>query len=136
VRAIELQLESASPPDFLTKLGVQIAGAWDDETVGMTRITFAEAHRFPVLRRLYREVTGRAIQAIARGLHHWRSLRLIDFDGDAELLATIAFGMMTDGARIRSVLGEPMSRAEVDRHVNAAVALFLRGMHFDAQASA
>lgn len=127
LRAFALTPESAAPREYLMKFGMQIASATDDETVGMTRITFAESYRFPVLRRLYREVTGRGAEALGRALHVWRDAGALTFGGDAQTLGALLFSMMTDVPRVRAAIGDPLSSAETRQHVANAVDVFLRG---------
>ena len=129
LRFFALNPEEVEPRDYLYKLAIQIGVAnLADETAGLVRITFSEAYRFPVLRRLYREVTGRAIGAIARALVVWRDQDKVDFREDPEVLAALCFGALTDGMRIRAVLGDPMSRSELEKQVSAGLDVFLRGI--------
>lgn len=126
VRTMTLRPEDAEPREFLTKFAMQVGIAnMADETAGLVRLSLAEAHRFPIFAKMYREVTGLGITAIARALGVWRTQGLIDFDDDPEDLAVLAFAMLTNEMRIRTVLGDPMSRSELQRYVNLAVDVFL-----------
>lgn len=129
LRAFALQPAESDPREFLVKFGMQIGvSALTDETAGLSRLTFAEAHRFPVLARLYREVTGRGVAAIAEALRIWREQGKVHFDLDAAHLAALCFDMMTSEARARAVIGDPWSRRELERYVALAVDVFLRGI--------
>lgn len=129
LRAFALQPAESEPREFLFKFGMQVGlSALTDETAGLIRITFAEAHRFPVLGRLYKEVTGRAVTAIAEALRIWREQGKIDFEQDAEHLAAQCFHSMSSEPRIRAVLGDPWPRAELQRYIGLAVDIFLRGI--------
>lgn len=129
LRAFALQPAESDPREFLFKFGMQIGvSALTDETAGLSRLTFAEAHRFPVLARLYKEVTGRGVTAIAAALQIWREQGKVDFDLDAEHLAALCFDMMTAEARARAVIGDPWTRRELERYVALAVDVFLRGI--------
>ncbi|MGE0740294.1 MAG: TetR/AcrR family transcriptional regulator [Hyphomonadaceae bacterium] len=129
LRGFALRPEETEPREYLVKFGMQIGMSnIVDETAGLVRITMAEGHRYKVLTRMYREVTGRAINAVTVALRYWREQGLIAFDEDAELLAHICFGSMTNEMRIRSVLGDPMNRTELERYVNTSVDLFLRAL--------
>jgi hypothetical protein len=129
LRGFALRPEETEPREFLIKFAIQVCTAASaDETAGLVRVTFSEAHRFPVLRRMYREVTGRAVTAMTNALRLWRDAGRVDFDGDPEVLAEICFAMLTHEARASAVLGDPMTRSEIQRHVTTGVDIFLRGI--------
>lgn len=132
LRSFALQPTESEPREFLFKFGMQIGvSALTDETAGLSRVTFAEAHRFPVLARLYKEVTGRGVAAIAEALRIWREQGKVHFDRDALHLAALCFDMMTSEARARAVIGDPWSRSELERYLALAVEVFLRGIEID-----
>lgn len=128
VRSFAERPETSSPQDYLYKLGLQIAIGTTSPGAGMQRVALAEAHRFPPLRKNYSGVIGRGVDAIANALRIWRDKGLVAFEEDAHVVATVVFSALTDTPRIRSVIGDPMSRAESERHVATAVALLLKGM--------
>src|SRR5262249_31845709 len=116
------------PRDYLFKLGVQVSVGASDHSSQLQRVSIAEAHRFPALRQNYRGVVGRGIDAVGNALRVWREMGVLRFDQDSQLLGTIFFSAMTDAPRIRAIIGDPMSRAEVERHVGTALDLLLDGM--------
>ena len=129
LRGFGLRPGESTPREFLTKLSMQIGTAnLVEETAGIMRVSFAEGHRFPVLARMYRDANGRGVEAIANGLRVWREMGLLEFEHDPHELAKLAFGMLTDVMRIRAVMGDPMSRSELQRHVDLGVDVFLRGI--------
>ncbi len=129
LRGFALRPEESEPRDFLMKFSMQIGMANQAmETAGLVRLSFAEAHRFPVFAEMYREVTGLGVQAIGRALRVWREAGKIDFEHDPHDLAALAFGMLTHEMRVSAVLGSPMSRAELQRHLTLGVDVFLRGI--------
>lgn len=129
LRGFALRPEESEPRDFLIKFSMQIGLANQVmDTAGIVRLSFAEAHRFPVFAEMYREVTGRGVTAIARALQLWRDAGKLDFDEDPQDLAFIAFGMLTHEMRVSAVLGQPMSRSELQRYVTLGVDVFLRGI--------
>jgi AcrR family transcriptional regulator len=137
LRGFALRPEESDPREFLFKFAMQIGMAnLAEETSGLVRVTFAEGHRFPVLTRMYREVTGRGITAISAALQIWRDTGALEFEGDPEILARLGFGMLTDTMRIRAILGDPMSRSEMERYLGAGVDLFLQGIQAPARAPA
>lgn len=130
VRALQIDPLATELRAFLLALGRQIAGATDRETAGMTRVTFAEAHRFPVLRRLYEEVNGQAVDAIRRALMHWVEEGAVTLVDDPLEAAELCYAMMTARPRVLGVLGAPMSKIEIDRHVAMAVDTLLRSCSY------
>lgn len=121
LRGFALRPDESEPREFLYKFGLQVGMAnLSEETSGLTRVTFAEGNRYPILTRMYREVTGRAITAISGALRIWREQGKVDFVDDPDLLAAVCFAAMTDTQRIRAALGDPMSRAELQRYVSCA----------------
>jgi AcrR family transcriptional regulator len=129
LRGFALRPEESEPHEFLTKFAMQIGMAnLALETAGLVRLSFAEAHRFPVFAEMYREVTGRGIEAIGRALRLWREAGKLDFDEDPHDLGVLAFAMLTHEMRVNAVLGQPMSRAELQKYVTLGVDVFLRGI--------
>jgi AcrR family transcriptional regulator len=129
VRNMTLSPGTTEPREFLTTFAMQVGLAnMAEEIAGLVRLTIAEAHRFPVYAKMYHDVTGLGVRAIARGLRVWRDKGLIEFDADPDDLAMLAFGMLTHQIRIRAVLGNPMTRTELQRHVTLGVDVFLRGI--------
>jgi TetR/AcrR family transcriptional repressor of mexJK operon len=129
LRGFALRPEESDPREYLVKFSMQIGMANQAlETAGIVRLTFAESHRFPVFADMYREVTGRAINAMTRALQVWRDIGKLDFDEDPHDLANLAWGMLTHEMRVRAVMGNPMSRGEVQRYVTLGVDVLLRGI--------
>jgi TetR/AcrR family transcriptional repressor of mexJK operon len=128
VRNFALAPETSTPRDYLYKLGLQVAIGTGNPGSGLQRVSLAEAHRFPQLRKNFQGVIGRGVDAVANALRVWRDKGLISFEEDAHIVATVVFSALTDVPRTRSVIGLPMSRAEAERHVGTAVDLILKGM--------
>lgn len=129
VRSMTLRPEDSEPREFLVRFAMQVGIAnLADETAGLVRLSLAEAHRFPVFAKMYLEVTGRGVTALARALEVWRDSGKLTFDEDPQDLANLAFAMLTNEMRIRAVLGDPMSRAQLQRFVGLGVDVFLRGI--------
>ena len=123
---ISAHAHDIEPQAFLSGLGRQIVTTISGEGAGLNRILFSEGPRFPEIPALYRAVIagGRAI--IRTGLEQWHKDGLLPLLGDPEQSAALCLSMMTDQARIRSAIGEPLTSAEITAHVNFAVDLFLR----------
>lgn len=134
LRGFALRPEESEPREFLTKFAMQIGSANQaDETAGLVRVTFAESHRYPVLGRMYREVTGRGIDALTRAFTIWRDAGVMAFDEEPHHLANLCWGMLTHEMRVQAIMGNPMSRREIQRYVDTGVAMFLNYVAPDAQ---
>jgi AcrR family transcriptional regulator len=120
--------ETTPPREYLYRLGLQVAIGTGDPGSGLQRVSLAEAHRFPQLRKNHLGVIGRGVDAVANALRVWRDKGLVSFEEDAHMVATVVFSALTDVPRTRSIIGLPMSRAEAQRHVATAVDLLLNGM--------
>lgn len=129
LRGFALRPEESEPREYLTRFAMQVGLAnLAEETAGIMRVSFAEGHRFPVLAKLYRETTGRGVDAVSNALSLWRENGVLEFDEDPRDLGKLVFGMLTDVMRIRAVMGDPMGKAELQRHVDLGVDIFLRGI--------
>lgn len=128
VRNFALSPATSSPREYLYKLGLQVAIGTGDPGSGLQRVSLSEAHRFPQLRKNFSNVIGRGVEAVANALRIWRDKGLVVFNEDAHVVATVIFSALTDVPRTRSVIGDPMSRLEAERHVAAAVDLLLNGI--------
>jgi AcrR family transcriptional regulator len=129
LRGFALRPDESEPREYLTRFSMQVGMAnLVEETAGIIRVSFAEGHRFPVLARLYAETTNRGVDAVSNALRIWRENGKLEFDEDPNDLGRLAFDMLTDPMRIRAVMGNPMSRGELQRHVDLAVDVFLRGI--------
>jgi AcrR family transcriptional regulator len=115
------------PRIFLTALGRRILGGLGGEGAGLIQIAFAEARRAPELGKMYEQTlaTGRA--NFRRALDIWNAQGLLPHLPDPERAAGLCISMISDHARIRTAMGRPLSKAEIDAHVPFAVDMFLRG---------
>ena len=129
VRSFALRPADAEPREFLIRFGMQLAVASvAEETAGMQRVTLGESNRHPSLRHMYRDVNGRGVAVIDRALQLWREQGKLEFDADPGRLASLCYGMISHEQRIGAVLGDPMSRADVQRYIELAVDVFLKGI--------
>jgi TetR/AcrR family transcriptional repressor of mexJK operon len=133
LRSFALTPEKSSPQDYLFRFGMQIAIGVGDPGSALQRVSMAEAHRFPQLRKSFTGIIGRGVDAVANALRIWRDRGLVAFTEDSHVVATVVFSALSDVPRTRAVIGEPMSRVEAERHVAAAVSLVLNGMKPDAK---
>lgn len=115
------------PLAFLTSLGRQIDLGITGDGAALNQLALAEARRFPEFAALHKAVVARGAGIIRHALEQWRQVGLLPWLEDAERASYLCMTMMTDLARIRVAIGEPMSQAEIEAHVNFAASHFLRG---------
>jgi len=115
------------PLTFLTSLGRQIDSRISGDAAALNQLALAEARRFPEFAALHKAVVGRGTGIIRNALEQWRENGRLPWLDDPERAAYLCMTMLTDPARIRSALGEPMTQHEIEAHVTFAARLFLRG---------
>lgn len=121
---------TTDPRTFLTALGHVALTGLNGEAAGLMRLALSEARRVPGLPQMYREIIGRAQAVFTRAFTIWRDQGLMPALGDPHKTAGLWVTLLTDGARIRVVLGDPMSKDEIAEHVTLAADLFLRGVGY------
>ena len=126
VETISTHAHDIEPQAFLSGLGRQIVTTISGEGAGLNRILFAEGSRFSEITSLYRAVIAGGAAIIRKGLEQWHKDGLLPLLSDPARSAALCLSMMTDQARIRSAIGEPLTPAEISAHVDFAVDLFLR----------
>lgn len=115
------------PRHFLITLGRRILTDMSGRAAGLMQLTVPEARRAPELARLYMELQEVVRSNFRRALEAWAAAGLLPKLGDPERAASLCVSLLTDQARIRAMLGLPMSQSEIDDYVPGAVDLFLRG---------
>ena len=126
---------AAAPPDprqidprsFIVGLGTRIVLSMSGEGAGLIRIALSEARRFPVITKMYNATLLRGRGIFQHALEVWHSQGLLPDLTNPELAAKLLISLLTDMARIRTAMGDPMSKAEIDAFIPYAADLFLRG---------
>jgi len=118
------------PRHFLVTLGRRILMEMNGPAAGLLQLAFSEARRAPELSRMYQETLTMGCSNFRRALEAWAAAGLLPALADPERDASLCLSLLTDAARIRVALGLPMSQAEIDAYVPAAVDLFLRGVGY------
>jgi AcrR family transcriptional regulator len=121
---------TVDPRTFLTALGQVALGGLNGEAAGLMRLALSEARRVPGLPQMYRGAIARAQDVFTHAFTIWRDQGLMPALGDPDKMAGLWLTLLTDGARIRVALGDPMSKAEIAEHIALAVDLFLRGVGY------
>jgi len=115
------------PRVFLVALGKRILDELGGEGAGLIRIAFSEARRAPELARMYDETLKMGCGNVRRALEIWKGQGLLPDLADPERAAALCISMVSDPARIRTAMGQPLGKAEIEAHVPFAVDMFLRG---------
>ncbi|HKU95202.1 MAG TPA: TetR/AcrR family transcriptional regulator [Vineibacter sp.] len=130
---LENDADTTEPRTLLATIAARLVTLVTTEDVlGIFRLVIAESPRFPELSRLSTEGPGRAIGFLGRLFERWhRSGQLRVAPTPDKLLARLFFDMTVTTPRNRAAVGRPLSRAELDVHVAAAVDLFWRAYGVD-----
>jgi AcrR family transcriptional regulator len=137
-REAPVKPSAVSPRDYLQALCVQICLRISTEAGAINRLAVSGAYRMPELKRLHRMSIEQGARFIRDGLEHWhaqgmvRDLKPAEFDRAAHL----GLSMATDWTRIRTSLGDPPARPEIEEHVAYAVGFFLHGCGVKEKAAA
>ena len=115
------------PHSFITGLGMRIVLSMSGEGSGLIRIALAEARRFPVITKMYNATLARGRGIFRHALETWHAAGLLPDLKDPEMAALLLVSLLTDMARIRTAMGDPMSDAEIAAYVPYACDIFLRG---------
>ncbi|HVY88814.1 MAG TPA: TetR/AcrR family transcriptional regulator [Hyphomonadaceae bacterium] len=137
-RTAPLGVDHVSPREYLVGLGVDVCMRIATDAAALNRFAMAEAYRTPEIRRLHMESTANGAKLIREGLEMWREQGLLPdlAPADFDRASVLALSMMTDWTRILTSLGAPPARAEIERHVEFAVDIFLRGCGYRPEAAA
>lgn len=115
------------PRSFIQAFGIQIVTNISQVGTGLIRIAFCEARRFPAILKMYNGTLAHGRGIFCNALETWHSLGLLPDLKDPEMAAILLISMVTDMARIRTAMGDPMSDAEIAAYVPYATDIFLRG---------
>ena len=115
------------PRDFVIGLGTRIVAGIGGEGAGLISIALSEARRFPIISKMYNATLSRGRGIFQHALEVWHGQGLLPDLTRPELAAKLLISALTDMARIRTAMGDPMSREEVEVFIPYAADLFLRG---------
>ena len=134
-QTIRVDPRAARPSEFIESLGGQIAMALSKgEGASLIYLALSEARHFPPLVGLYNSVIGHGTGLFRAALEGWRADGLLPELKDPEKAAQLCLSMVSDTARIRTALGEPMTPDEIQAHVALAAEIFLRGCGYKSKA--
>ncbi len=115
------------PRSFIVGLGTRIVSGISTEGAGLISIALSEARRFPVITKMYNATLSRGRGIFRNALESWQAQGLLPDLTNPELAARLLMSMLTDMARIRTAMGDPMSDTEIGAFIPYAADLFLRG---------
>ncbi|MDK4736947.1 TetR/AcrR family transcriptional regulator [Rhizobium sp. CNPSo 3490] len=128
INELDAEVDETEPRLFLIKIGDRLATlATAEESLGIYRLVVAESSRFPGLAKLYGEGSGRVLAFLARLFAHWHESGRLPFYGEPASAAAAFLDLVVATPRNKAVIGMPLSRAALKKHVAAAVDIFLRG---------
>jgi AcrR family transcriptional regulator len=122
---------AVEPRLYLTLLGRAVLTRLRGDGAGMVRVAFTEARHFPELVKVYDEIMERVAGNLAQALTAWKAQGLLPKLENAERAARLGIGMLTDTARIKIAMDQPVSEDDLDKHIPFAVDIFLRGLGYE-----
>jgi AcrR family transcriptional regulator len=125
--AVSLDPRQIDPRSFIIGLGTRIVEGISAEGAGLVHIALSEARRFPVITKMYNATLSRGRGVFRHALEQWHADGLLPELKKPEMAAMLLISLLTDMARIRTAMGDPMSKAEIDAFIPYATDLFLRG---------
>ena len=93
----------------------------------MINLALSEARRFPIITKMYNATLARSRDIFRHALGVWNRDGLLPELTDPEMAAILLVSMLSDMVRIRTAMGQPMAKAEIDAFIPYATDLFLRG---------
>jgi AcrR family transcriptional regulator len=117
----------ADPRAVLLTMAQHVGASLAGTSGALSRVVMSEAHRYPELAKLYREVNSQVIGLTTPLFEKWRDAGLLPDLKDPRAAADAWFALMGDRLRTRAILGLPMNRAEIDAYIGSVVDIFLRG---------
>lgn len=121
------------PRMFILGLATRILSQISGEAAGLINIALSEARRFPIITKMYNATLTRGRGIFQNALEIWHQDGLLPDLVNPPMAAMLLISMMTDMARIRTAMGDPMSKAEIDAYAPYAADMFLRGCGYKAK---
>ena len=125
--ATSIDPRQVDPRVFVIGLGTRIVTQISGEAAGLISIALSEARRFPIITKQYNATLSRGRGLFRNALELWHQDGLLPDLVNPEMAAMLLVSMLTDMARIRTAMGNPMTKAEIDAFIPYAADMFLRG---------
>lgn len=121
-------LATVDPATFLSSIGRQVTRiTMTPGGATLNRLAFGESRRIPEIAAFYREAMNHTHVQIREALQRWKKEGLFTALDDIEVATQVCHSMLSDRSRIWTALGLPLSEAERETRIAAAVNTFLRG---------
>lgn len=124
---VPLDPHQAEPRAFLIALGTQIVTGISTQGAGLVQIALSESRRFPAIPKMYNDTLAMGRARFQRALEEWHADGLLPDLKDPPMAAMALVSLLTDMARIRTAMGQPMNAAEIAAYIPYATDLFLKG---------
>jgi hypothetical protein len=115
------------PRLYIVSLSTKILHQLRGEAVGLIQFALGEARRFPIIAEMYNATLARGRGIFRHALETWHAEGKLPGLTQPELAAMLTISALTDMARIRAAMGNPMGAAEIDAYVPYAADVLLRG---------
>lgn len=120
------QSPSHDPRELLLQIARELASLSSaPQVAGLNRLILAEAQQVPVLARLFADLYERAIDSVSAALSALCGEGHLPGLDDVRLTATLFIEMSASVPRLRAMLGQPLSSAQIEHQAQAAVDLLL-----------
>ena len=124
---VPLDPHKAEPRVFLITLGTRMVTGISREGAGLVQISLSESRRFPAIPKMYNDTLAMGRARFQRALEEWHAGGLLPDLKNPPMAAMALVSLLTDMARIRTAMGQPMSDAEIAAYIPYATDLFLKG---------
>ncbi len=131
--ATAIDPRQVEPRTFILGLATRILTQISGEAAGLINIALSEARRFPIITKMYNATLARGRGIFQNALEIWHQDGLLPDLVNPPMAAMLLISMMTDMARIRTAMGDPMTKAEIDAYAPYAADMFLRGCGYKAK---
>ena len=131
--ATSIDPRHVDPRLFIVGLATRILMQITGEATGLINIALTEGRRFPIITKMYNATLVRGRGIFQNALEIWHQDGLLPDLVNPPMAAMVLISMLTDMGRIRTAMGDPMTKAEIDAYVPYAADMFLRGCGYRAK---
>jgi AcrR family transcriptional regulator len=131
--ATSIDSRQVDPRVFIISLATRIVTQISGEAAGLIKLALSEARRFPIITQMYNATLARGRGIFREALEGWHQDGKLPGLVNPEMAAMLLISMLTDMARIRTAMGQSMTKAEIDIYVPYAADMFLRACGYKAK---
>jgi AcrR family transcriptional regulator len=122
------------PGVYIVSLVTKIVTGIGTEGRGLIQIALGEARRFPIIKQMYNGSLARGRGLLQHALETWAREGKLPGLTQPEMAAKLLISALTDMARIRTAMGDPMSDAEIAEFIPYTTDVLLRGWGYQGKA--